>query len=194
MKTATQDAQLVGNYLLGQQHSLSTLVERHHSKLYRFIYSKVQNSDLASDLVQDTFLKIIKTLKSGGYSEEGKFLPWAMRIAHNLVIDHFRGLKRMPMQYERKEYSLFSSMTDSELTKEEGMIQEHIELHLHKIIKRLPKDQLEVVTLRIFKEMSFKEISEQTGVSINTALGRMRYALINMRKIASENHIDLLAS
>jgi RNA polymerase sigma-70 factor (ECF subfamily) len=188
------DSQLVLRYLNGKRQALSILVERHRPKTYRFIYAKVQDAEVASDIVQDTFLKVIKTLDKGGYRDEGKFVSWVMRIAHNLVIDHFRRLKKMPMQYEKSDYSFFSFLTDSSKTKEETMIQEHIESNLHHIINCLPADQLEVVSLRIFKELSFKEISEQTGVSINTALGRMRYALINLRKMASENHIDLLAS
>ena len=188
------DSQLVLSYLNGKRQALSILVERHRPKTYRFIYAKVQDVEVASDIVQDTFLKVIKTLDKGGYRDEGKFVSWVMRIAHNLVIDHFRRLKKMPMQYEKSDYSFFSFLTDSSKTKEETMIQEHIESNLHHIINCLPADQLEVVSLRIFKELSFKEISEQTGVSINTALGRMRYALINLRKMASENHIDLLAS
>jgi len=188
------DSQLVLSYLNGKRQALSILVERHRPKTYRFIYAKVQDAEVASDIVQDTFLKVIKTLDKGGYRDEGKFVSWVMRIAHNLVIDHFRRLKKMPMQYEKSDYSFFSFLTDSSKTKEETMIQEHIEFNLHHIINCLPADQLEVVSLRIFKELSFKEISEQTGVSINTALGRMRYALINLRKMASENHIDLLAS
>ena len=192
--TVLTDSQLVSDYLLGNRNALSLLVERHRAKTYRFIYTKVQDAELASDIVQDTFLKVIKTLDKGGYRDEGKFVSWVMRIAHNLVIDHFRRLKKMPMTYEKSDYSVFSFLSDSSKTKEETMIQEHIESNLHHIINCLPADQLEVVSLRIFKELSFKEISEQTGVSINTALGRMRYALINIRKIASENHIDLLAS
>tara|TARA_B110000037_G_scaffold147118_1_gene166192 strand:+ start:6746 stop:7369 length:624 start_codon:yes stop_codon:yes gene_type:complete len=188
------DSQLVLSYLNGKRQALSILVERHRPKTYRFIYAKVKDAEVASDIVQDTFLKVIKTLDKGGYRDEGKFVSWVMRIAHNLVIDHFRRLKKMPMQYEKSDYSFFSFLTDSSKTKEETMIQEHIESNLHHIINCLPADQLEVVSLRIFKELSFKEISEQTGVSINTALGRMRYALINLRKMASENHIDLLAS
>ena len=192
--TVLTDSQLVSDYLLGNRHALSLLVELHRAKTYRFIYTKVQDAELASDIVQDTFLKVIKTRDKGGYRDEGKFVSWVMRIAHNLVIDHFRRLKKMPMTYEKSDYSVFSFLSDSSKTKEETMIQEHIESNLHQIINCLPADQLEVVSLRIFKELSFKEISEQTGVSINTALGRMRYALINIRKIASENHIDLLAS
>ena len=192
--TVLTDSQLVSDYLLGNRNALSLLVERHRAKTYRFIYTKVQDAELASDIVQDTFLKVIKTLDKGGYRDEGKFISWVMRIAHNLVIDHFRRLKKMPMTYEKSDYSVFSFLSDSSKTREETMIQEHIESNLHHIINCLPADQLEVVSLRIFKELSFKEISEQTGVSINTALGRMRYALINIRKMASENHIDLLAS
>ena len=185
------DSQLVLSYLNGKRQALSILVERHRPKTYRFIYAKVQDAEVASDIVQDTFLKVIKTLDKGGYRDEGKFVSWVMRIAHNLVIDHFRRLKKMPMQYEKSDYSFFSFLTDSSKTKEETMIQEHIESNLHHIINCLPADQLEVVSLRIFKELSFKEISEQTGVSINTALGRMRYALINLRKIIDKHNIVL---
>ena len=194
MSTTIQDVNLAGNYIWGQPQTLSVLIETYRPKIQGFIYSKVQDSDLTADLVQDTFFKVIKSLKSGKYQEEGKFLSWVMRIAHNLVIDHFRKLKRMPLQYDRQEFSIFSVMSDDSLSIEEDMIQDHITNKLHEIIKQLPQEQSEVVSLRIFKEMSFKEISEQTGVSINTALGRMRYALINIRKIACENHIDLLAS
>lgn len=194
METATQRITWMGQETKISEHSMSVLIEKHQPQIYRFIYSKVQDKELASDLAQDTFFKVIKSLKAGTYQEEGKFLSWAMRIAHNLVIDHFRRLKRMPMQYERAEFSMFSFMSDNVHTKEEDMIQDHIYEHLHSLVKNLPEDQLEVVELRIFKELSFKEISEQTGVSINTALGRMRYALINIRKAAAANHIDLLAS
>ena len=176
------------------EFSLSNLIERHQSQIYRFIYTKVKDKNLALDLAQDTFFKVIKSINAGRYQEEGKFLSWAMRIAHNLVIDHYRKLKRMPMQHEKAEYSIFAFMSDNEYTKEETMIQDHIYNHLHSLVKELPEDQLEVVHLRIFKELSFKEISEQTGVSINTALGRMRYALINIRKEAAARRIDLLAS
>ena len=194
METATQRLTWIGQETKISEHSMSVLIEKHQPQIYRFIYSKVQDKEQASDLAQDTFFKVIKSLKAGAYQEEGKFLSWAMRIAHNLVIDHFRRLKRMPMQYERAEFSMFSFMSDNVHTKEEDMIQDHIYEHLHSLVKNLPEDQLQVVELRIFKELSFKEISEQTGVSINTALGRMRYALINIRKAAAANHIDLLAS
>ena len=193
-KPALSDSQLVNQYCSGNTKALTVLIERHRQKLFRFIYSKVQDQDIASDLVQDTFLKVINTLNKGGYKEEGKFLPWSMRIAHNLVIDHFRRLKKMPLQYERAEYSVFSFISDNAMTKEDTMIQDHIQSNLHQIINCLPEDQLEVIEMRIFKEMSFKDISIQTGVSINTALGRMRYALINIRKIAAAHQIDLLAS
>lgn len=134
------DSQLVLSYLNGKRQALSILVERHRPKTYRFIYAKVQDAEVASDIVQDTFLKVIKTLDKGGYRDEGKFVSWVMRIAHNLVIDHFRRLKKMPMQYEKSDYSFFSFLTDSSKTKEETMIQEHIESNLHHIINCLPAD------------------------------------------------------
>ena len=187
------DAQLVHNYINGCEKSLETLVNKHKFKLYNFIYSKVLNKDNAEDLFQETFIKVIKTLKRGVYNEEGKFLPWVMRIAHNLVIDFFRKNKRFPSFDKNEAYDIFQLIKDENPSIEKLMIDKQILNDLKKIIIKLPEDQKEVLDMRLYKEMSFKEISEVTGVSINTALGRMRYAIINLRKLIIENNITLSA-
>lgn len=185
------DAVLVKNYISGDESALSSLINRHQSKIYGFIYSKVNDRDLSDDIFQDTFIKVIKTLKSHSYNEEGKFLPWVMRIAHNLVVDHYRKAKKMPYQRETEEYSVFNYMTDNVLNIEGQMISEQVASDLTKLLDELPEDQKEVLVMRMYQDLSFKEIAELTGVSINTALGRMRYALLNLRKIIEKNQIIL---
>ncbi|MBK9224774.1 MAG: sigma-70 family RNA polymerase sigma factor [Flavobacterium sp.] len=187
----TPDALLVKNYMSGDENALTTLINRHQTKIYSFIYSKISDRDISDDIFQDTFIKVIKTLKSNSYNEEGKFLPWVMRIAHNLIIDHFRRNKKMPMYRETEEFSIFSLMTDKSLTIENQMISDQVESDLRKIIEELPEDQKEVLVMRMYQDLSFKEISELTGVSINTALGRMRYAILNLRKIIEKHQIIL---
>ena len=185
------DALLVKNYIAGDEKALAILIERHQSKIYGFIYSKIADRDITDDVFQDTFIKVIKTLKSNSYNEEGKFLPWVMRIAHNLVVDHFRRNKKMPMQRETEEYSIFSYMTDNSMNVEGKMITDQVEDDLRRLLDELPADQKEVLVMRMYQDMSFKEIAESTGVSINTALGRMRYALMNLRKVIEKNKIIL---
>ena len=185
------DAVLVKNYLSGDESALASLIERHQSKIFGFIYSKVNDRDLSDDIFQDTFIKVIKTLKSQSYNEEGKFLPWVMRIAHNLVVDHFRKAKKMPYQRETEEYSIFNYMTDNSLNIEGQIISEQVESDLAKLLDELPADQKEVLVMRMYQDLSFREIADLTGVSINTALGRMRYALLNLRKIIEKNQIIL---
>ena len=185
------DAVLVKNYISGDESALALLINRHQSKIYGFIYSKVNDRDLSDDIFQDTFIKVIKTLKTKSYNEEGKFLPWVMRIAHNLVVDHFRKAKKMPFQRETEEYSIFNYMTDNAPTIESQMITEQVEVDLTRLLDELPDDQKEVLVMRMYQDLSFKEIAELTGVSINTALGRMRYALLNLRKIIEKNQIIL---
>jgi RNA polymerase sigma-70 factor (ECF subfamily) len=185
------DALLVKNYIAGDEKALAILIERHQSKIYGFIYSKIADRDITDDVFQDTFIKVIKTLKSNSYNEEGKFLPWVMRIAHNLVVDHFRRNKKMPMQRETEEYSIFSYMTDNSMNVEGRMITDQVEDDLRRLLDELPADQKEVLVMRMYQDMSFKEIAESTGVSINTALGRMRYALMNLRKVIEKNKIIL---
>ena len=185
------DAVLVKNYMSGDESALATLIQRHQSKIFGFIYSKVNDRDLSDDIFQDTFIKVIKTLKSQSYNEEGKFLPWVMRIARNLVVDHFRKSKKMPLQRETDEYSVFNFMTDNGLNIEGQMISDQVASDLTKLLDELPEDQKEVLIMRMYQDLSFKEIAELTGVSINTALGRMRYALLNLRKIIEKNQIIL---
>lgn len=185
------DALLVQNYIAGNENSLAVLIKRHESRIYGFIYSKVADRDVSNDIFQDTFIKVIKTLKSNSYNEEGKFLPWVMRIAHNLIIDHFRRNKKMPLYRETEEFSIFSIMSDNEPTIESKMISEQVETDIRKLLEELPIDQKEVLIMRMYQDMSFKEISEITGVSINTSLGRMRYALLNLRKVIDKHQIVL---
>ncbi|WP_299128827.1 sigma-70 family RNA polymerase sigma factor [uncultured Winogradskyella sp.] len=185
------DAELVSNYINGNENALSVLIGRHKQKIYSFIYSKVFDRDVTEDIFQDTFIKVIRTLKRGKYNEEGKFLPWVMRIAHNLVIDHFRKTNRMPKFDNAGEFSIFSVLSDSSLNAEKSMIKDQVESDVRRVIEELPEDQKQVLVMRMYQDMSFKEISERTGVSINTALGRMRYALINMRKVIEQNNIVL---
>ena len=186
-----QDAELVSNYIRGDEGALSILIERHKQKIYSFIYSKVYDRDITEDIFQDTFIKVIRTLKLGKYNEEGKFLPWVMRISHNLVIDHFRKNSRMPKFDNAGEFSIFSVLSDSSLNAEKSMIKNQVDSDVRRVIEELPEDQKQVLLMRMYQDMSFKEISERTGVSINTALGRMRYALINMRKVIEQNNIIL---
>ena len=185
------DAILVKNYISGDESALTSLIERHQSKIYGFIYSKVNDRDLSDDIFQDTFIKVINTLKTKSYNEEGKFLPWVMRIAHNLVVDHYRKSNKMPFNRETEEYSIFNYMSDNAPTIESKMITDQVEADLTRLLDELPEDQKEVLVMRMYQDLSFKEISELTGVSINTALGRMRYAVINLRKIIEKNQIIL---
>jgi RNA polymerase sigma-70 factor (ECF subfamily) len=185
------DATLVNDYIAGNEAALATLIKRHQSKIFGFIYSKVGDRDLANDIFQDTFIKVIRTLKSNAYNEEGKFLPWVMRIAHNLIVDHFRRNKKMPLYRETEEFSIFSIMTDDALTIENKLISDQVAKDLRQLVEELPTDQKEVLMMRLYQDMSFKEISEATGVSINTALGRMRYALLNLRKVIDKHQIIL---
>lgn len=185
------DATLVSIYIKGDENALEALVNRHKQKIYSFIYSKILDRDLAEDVFQDTFIKVIKTLKKGSYNEEGKFLPWVLRIAHNLVIDHFRKNSRMPKFNNTDDFNIFSVLGDGALNAEKSIIKDQVENDVRRIIEELPEDQKEVIMMRMYRDMSFKEISEKTGVSINTALGRMRYALINMRKLIEKHNIIL---
>ncbi|MCG2461364.1 sigma-70 family RNA polymerase sigma factor [Flavobacteriaceae bacterium F89] len=191
MELQIDDSALVKEYISGSEKSLEILINRHNQRITSFIYSKVLDRDVTEDIFQDTFIKVIKTLKKGSYSEEGKFLPWVMRIAHNLIIDHFRKNKRMPKFEGSDDFNIFSVIGDDKLNAEKQIIKDQIDTDLRLLIEELPEDQKEVLLMRIYRDMSFKEISENTGVSINTALGRMRYALINMRKIIEKHNIVL---
>jgi RNA polymerase sigma factor (sigma-70 family) len=191
-KNSISDSTLVNDYINGKEASLSILINRHQQRLFSFIYSKIKDKDLTEDIFQDTFIKVIRTLKKGNYNEEGKFLPWVMRIAHNLVIDYFRKNNRMPSFKNTDEFDIFSVLHDGTLNAEKQIIQEQIYEDVRELINELPEEQKEVLIMRMYKDMSFKEISENTGVSINTALGRMRYALINIRKLIEKHKIILV--
>lgn len=186
------DSELIRSYLSGNEAPLEILISKYQQRIYSYILVRIQDQDLANDIFQDTFVKVINTLKRGKYNEEGKFLQWTMRIAHNLVIDHFRRAKRMPTMAPTDEFNIFNVLKDGNLNIESSLIKDQIETDLHKLIEQLPDDQREVLKLRHFSGLSFKEIAEQTGVSINTALGRMRYALINLRKMMEKNQVSLL--
>ena len=189
---STQDSVLVSNYIRGFEASLEILIKKHKQRLYSFIFSKIQDRDITEDIFQDTFIKVIRTFKRGNYNEQGKFLPWVMRISHNLIIDYFRKSNRMRLFKNTDEFDIFSVISDGNLNAEKQLIKEQVLSDVKELVKELPQEQREVLEMRIYKDMSFKEISENTGVSINTALGRMRYALINLRKIIEKNKIILI--
>ena len=190
-RNLTSDAYLVRAYIDGNENALCQLITRHKEKVFSFIYSKVYDRDVAEDIFQDTFIKVIRTLKRGAYNEEGKFLPWVMRISHNLVIDYFRKNNRMPKFENNGDFNIFSVLSDESLNAEKRIIKDQVADDVKRLIEELPEDQKNVLIMRMYKDMSFKEISEQTGVSINTALGRMRYALINLRKVIDKHNIIL---
>ncbi|PKH52523.1 RNA polymerase subunit sigma-24 [Tenacibaculum sp. Bg11-29] len=191
-KDVVTDGDLVRDYINGKELAIELLIKRHQQRLYSFIYSKIQNRDTTEDIFQDTFIKVIKTLKRGNYNEEGKFLPWVMRISHNLIIDFFRKSNRMPTFNNTDDFDIFSVLSDGTLNAENKIINEQILCDVRELVEGLPEEQKEVLKMRIYNDMSFNEISENTGVSINTALGRMRYALINLRKIIEKNKIILV--
>ncbi len=185
------DQQLVNEYLAGKESAFEQLVRRHTDRVYGYVRMMVKDHQLAEDIFQDVFVKAVTTMKKGRYNEEGKFLPWILRIAHNLVIDTFRKNKRFPTVDGGPEFDVFNIIKDEDKIADEAIIEDQINNDLRKLIEFLPEDQKTVLNMRQFQEMSFKEIAEDTGVSINTALGRMRYALINLRKLIEENEIVL---
>ena len=187
-----QDGLLVKRFIQGCEKSLELLIKKHKERIFSFIFSKVHDKDISEDIFQDTFIKVIRTLKKGKYNEEGKFLPWVMRISHNLIIDHFRKVNRMKTFNNTDEFDIFSLISDGAMNVEKQMIKDQILSDVKELMNGLPEEQKEVLIMRMYKDMSFKEISENTGVSINTALGRMRYALINLRKIIEKNKIVLV--
>ncbi len=193
MKTVTQlpDRQLINLYLDGDPQAFSTLVHRYKDRIYTSIYLLVKDKYLAEDIFQDSFIRIIDTLQSGKYSDEGKFLPWAMRIAHNLCVDHFRKVKRSPVIKTSDDRDIFDVLNFSEPGADHRMMQRQTHERVRKILKLLPEDQREVIIMRHYADLSFKEIATLTNCSINTALGRMRYGLINLRKMVVEKQIAL---
>ena len=190
--TVISDFELVNEFVNGNKSSIETLINRHKNKVYTYIFLLVKNEHLAEDIFQDTFIKVIKSLKEGKYQENGKFLSWVVRIAHNLIIDHFRKEKQL-QTCSNEDYSmnLFNSSKFSDKTVEEQLVKEQIKNDVRALIDLLPDDQKQVILLRHYGGLSFKEIAEHTNVSINTALGRMRYALINLRKLIKEKNLNL---
>jgi len=191
MRASLSDQQLISLYLSGDEAAFEFLLNRHQQQVYSKIFFIVRDSDLANDLFQDTFIKVVNTLKSGKYNEEGKFLPWVLRIAHNISIDHFRRGKKMRMMRATDEFDVFDTLPSDQMHAEDQMIQDQIHQDVRGLLDCLPEEQREVVHMRIERELSFQEIADETGVSINTALGRMRYALINMRRAMEERGVQL---
>lgn len=185
------DSILVARYVAGDELALAKLIDKYQAKVYRFIYSKVGDREISEDIFQDTFIKVINTLKSKSYNEEGKFLSWVMRIAHNLVVDYFRNSKKIPIQRDTEEFSMFSVIADEAPNIETKLIELQIESDLGRLIEELPEEQKEVLIMRIYQDLSFKEIADIKQISINTALGRMRYALMNIRKLVEKNKLIL---
>ena len=189
---ALNDNELVQRFIKGDQASLETLIVRHKSRVFSYILLIVKNQDLAEDVFQETFIKVIRSLKRGKYIENGKFVSWVLRIAHNLIIDHFRKEKLQgTVSNDSSEVDIFNSQKFSEDTIEDQMVTSQILKEVKHLVKELPDDQQQVIHMRHYMGLSFKEIAEQTDVSINTALGRMRYALINLRKLVEEKNLTL---
>ncbi len=193
MKNLTNmtDQQLLHLYLDGNTDALSTLISRYKEKIYTSIYMLVKDKYLAEDLFQDVFIRIIDTLNSGRYTDEGKFLPWALRISHNMCVDHFRKVKRSPTIKTSDDRDIFEVLNFSEASAEEKIMQNQSHDKIRKMIDLLPEDQREVIIMRHYADLSFKEIADLTKCSINTALGRMRYGLMNMRKMMTEKQIAI---
>lgn len=189
--TKRSDLELVRMFQDGQLQAMEVLVLRHKDKLYSSIYFLVKDSFLAEDIFQDVFIRIIDTIRAGRYTEEGKFLPWAMRIAHNCCVDHFRKVKRSPVIRNGENQDLFEVLSFTEENAETNMIKQQRHDRVHSMLMQLPEDQREVIILRHYADMSFKEIARVTDCSINTALGRMRYGLINLRKMMTQRQISL---
>jgi RNA polymerase sigma factor (sigma-70 family) len=185
------DQDLIHSYLSGDEAGLTELIRRYQTKIYTSIYLLVKDDFLAEDIFQDTFIKVINTLKAGKYNEEGKFLPWVVRIAHNMVIDHFRREKRSPVINNGDDFDIFEVLGNYDESIEERMVRNQTYTDLKTLIQLLPSEQKEVLIMRHYGEMSFKEIADITGVSINTALGRMRYALNNLRKMMQSKDLSL---
>ena len=191
--TKIDDRELISLYLGGDEKAFEALLMRHKERIYRFIYMKIRDNALSQDIFQDTFIKVVNTLKAGNYNEEGKFLPWAMRIAHNLVIDHFRKYNKVRLISEsssmRDDFNVFHTLKLEDENVQEEMTRVELEGQMVELVEHLPDTQRDILKMRIFKEMSFKDIAELEDISINTALGRMRYALINLRKLIEKHEL-----
>ncbi|MBQ6156432.1 MAG: sigma-70 family RNA polymerase sigma factor [Bacteroidales bacterium] len=188
---ALSDNELIARYQAGEEMALKTIILRYQRRLFSYLIVSVRNKELAEDIFQDTFIKVINTIRSGNYHEEGKFFQWIMRIANNLKIDYYRRLQHMPTVDGGEDFDIFTIIGSRDESVEEKMIREQTYSDLNHYVEYLPEEQKEVLKLRIYNDYSFKEIAEMTNVSINTALGRMRYALINLRKIMAKNQVVL---
>ena len=188
---ALSDNELIARYQAGEEVALKTIILRYERRLFSYLMVSVRNKELAEDIFQDTFIKVINTIRSGNYHEEGKFFQWIMRIANNLKIDHYRRLQHMPTVDGGEDFDIFTIIGSRDESVEEKMIREQTYADLNHYVEYLPEEQKEVLKMRIYSDYSFKEIAEMTNVSINTALGRMRYALINLRKIMAKNQVVL---
>lgn len=186
---ALTDNELIIRYVSGDENSLKQLISRHQKKVFSYILMSVKNRELAEDIFQDTFIKVINTLKSENYKEEGKFLQWVMRIANNLKIDYYRKVQRMPVFESNSDFNIFDVLNGTDPSVEQKIITEQIYSDVKNLVQYLPEEQREVLEMRIYDDVSFKDIADITGVSINTALGRMRYALINLRKLIKEKNV-----
>ena len=189
----TEDRDLILAYVKGNEKAFEILVMRHKNKIHRFIYMKLRDQDLTEDIFQETFIKVINTIKLGSYNEEGKFLPWVLRIAHNLVIDHFRRTARVKMISESSsktsDFNIFSVLKIEDDSIEQTMMKGELGSQMVELVEFLPANQREVLKMRLFQDLSFQDISEKENISINTALGRMRYALINLRKLIEKHEL-----
>lgn len=196
MKVRTlSDKELISAFTEGRLEAFEELLARHKTRVYTYILLMVKDRRLADDIFQETFVKVINTLQAGRYNEEGKFLPWVLRIAHNIVIDQYRRQKKMPLVRSKNddndEFDIFAVLKHADISPEERLIRRQTEVKIRQLIRYLPKEQKEVLIMRVYGELSFNEIAEQTQVSINTALGRMRYALINLRKLIKKKRLAL---
>ena len=182
----TQDKDLIKGFIAGNDHCFDVLIQRYKAKVFTTIYLIVKDRSIAEDLFQDVMIKVVRMIRAGKYNEEGKFLPWVVRIARNLAIDHFRKVQRNPIQRESEDYDIFNTVQRAEGSSEEKIIREENARYIRGLIQKLPDKQREVLIMRSYADLSFKEIASITNVSINTALGRMRYALLNLKKLAQE--------
>ena len=191
LTSVKSDKILVCNYLNGCNQSFEKLLTRHKNRVFGFIMSKIKNKELSDDIFQDTFVKVVNSLQKGKYNEEGKFLAWVMRIAHNLIIDHFRREKKNKKISNSSDFDIFDVISNGERTQDEDMIRKRVYKDLNDLVEFLPSNQKKVLKMRYYEDLSFKKISQKTDVSINTALGRMRYAILNLRNLSKQKNIDL---
>ncbi len=189
------DSQLVKSYISGHEAAFEVLLNRHQESIFKFIYHKLKDSELANDIFQETFVKVIQKLKVGAYQEEGKFLPWVLRIAHNLVIDHFRRQRKHRLISEKnsisEDYNVFHRIASEDANFVQQASFEELKEQLHQMLGYLPEAQKEMIYMRLFQDRAFKEIAESEGISINTALGRMRYAVLNLRKLIETHELSM---